>query len=180
MLKISKLSERRRATSWYYDVNEFCLSLSEIYDLPLIKVCGIMSALSPNNTFKTNCMSLERFLKHKGNCKVTCFNNQKEKAKEILFMDNPTEDKIKNVLGGLKTQAFFENLYRPQTSRAVTVDIWQIRWAKSIGLIPEKGTLTPKRYRRIADMVTKVANDLQLKPHEYQALTWYETRGSLF
>lgn len=174
------LSNKKQATNWYYEVNEFCLSLSEIYDVPLIKVTGIMSALSPNNTFSSNCKSLERFLKYKGMCRVTTFHGQKEKAKQILFMENPTEDKIKSILGGLKTQAFFENLYRPHTSRAVTVDIWQIRWAKSIGLIPEKGTLTPKRYRLIADMVTKVANDLQLLPHQYQALTWYETRGAMY
>ena len=174
------MMSKKRATQWYYDVNDFCLSLSEIYEVPLIKVTGIMSALSPNNTFAMNCKSLELFLKHKGNCKVTTFNGQKNKAKQILFMTEPTEEKIKSVLGGLKTQAFFENLYRPKTSRAVTVDVWQIRWAKSIGLIPENGTLTPKRYRRVADMVTKVANDLQLKPHEYQALTWYETRGAMY
>lgn len=168
----------KNSINWYYEVNDFCLSLSEIYNVPLIKVSGIMSALSPNNTFKTNCLSLHRFLKHKGNCKVSTFNGQKEKAKQILFMDNPTEEKVKAILGGLKTQAFFENIYRPKTSKAVTVDIWMIRWAKQIDIMPENGTLTAKRYRKISDMISKVASDLSLKPHEYQALTWTKVRGA--
>jgi len=176
----SKLAERRHAVSWYYEVNDFCQSLSEIYDVPLIKVAGIMSALSPNNTFASNCKSLEKFLKHKTDCKVSTFNGQKNKAKEIYFMENPTEEKIKAVLSGLKTLSFFENIYRPKTSKAVTIDLWMIRWAKSLKLIPEKGSLTPKRYRMLSDMVTKVANDLQLRPLEYQALLWVEQRGEIY
>ena len=172
--------KNKSAINWYYEVNDFCLTLSELYHVPLIKVAGIMSALSPNNTFASNCKSLNNFLKHKGNCKVTTFNGQKEKAKQILFMDNPTEQKIKAVLSGLKTQSFFENIYRPHTSMAVTIDIWQIRWAKKLKLIPESGSLTPKRYRMLSDMVTKVARDLNLKPHEYQALTWTEIRGKQY
>ena len=175
-----KLKERLRAASWYFEVNDFCQSLSEIYNIPLIKVAGIMSALSPNNTFASNCKSLNNFLKYKGNCKVTCFNNQKEKAKTILRMKKPTEEKIKACLGGLKTQAFFENIYRPLSSKAVTVDVWMIRWAKQNKLIPENGTLTPKRYRMLQDVVQKAAKDLQLLPHQYQAMAWINIRGAAY
>lgn len=171
----------KQAINWYYEVNDFCQSLSEIYDIPLIKVSGIMSALSPNNTFASNCKSLEKFLKYKTDCKVTTFNGQKNKAIEIYFMESPTEEKIKKVLGGLKTQSFFENIYRPHTSTSVTIDLWMIRWAKTIGIMPEKASLTPKRYRMISDMVKKVALDLHLKrPHEMQALLWVKERGESY
>lgn len=174
------LTQQKQAINWYYEVNNYCLTLSEVYNISLIQVSGIMSALSPNNTFASNCKSLEKFLYHKGDCKVTTFNGQKNKAKEILFMDSPTEEKIKTVLRGDKTMSFFENIYRPHTSDSVTVDLWQIRWAKKLKLIPEKGTLTKKRYKLIAQMVRQCASELKIRPHEYQALTWVQIRGSQY
>jgi len=95
-------------------------------------------------------------------------------------MHNPTEEKIKDVLGGLKTQAFFENMYRPHDSNAVTVDLWMIRWAKKLKLIPEKGGLTPKRYGIVAKRIEDVARKQNLLPHQYQALAWVELRGNKY
>jgi len=171
---------KQDATNWYYEVNDYCTTLSEVYGVSLIQVSGIMSALSPNNKFESNCKSLEKFLQYKGQCKVTTFNGQKLKAQAILDMDTPCENSIKEILRGNKTMAFFENIYRPHTSEAVTVDLWQIRWAKKLKLIPEQGGLTDKRYKIVANEVKKYANDLGLKPHEYQALTWVEIRGSQY
>lgn len=167
---------------WYYEIHDYCKTLSEYHNVPLIKVAGILSALSPNNTFRMNVMSLEKFLRTKGNCKVTTFGNQKKKAQTILAAsDSISEDDVKTLLGkGLKTRAFFENIYRPKTSQAVTVDLWQIRWAKSMGIIPKKGTLTDKRYRDISKAVTDYASGLGLLPHEFQAMTWTAIRGSDF
>ena len=171
---------KKQAINWYFEINAYLQLLSEVYDVPLIKVAGIMSALSPNNTFKSNCKSLERFLETNGNCKVSTFNAQKNKALTILHMVNPTESEIKKVLSGLKTQSFFENMYRPETSKSVTIDLWQIRWAKRLGILSEKDSLTPKRYRMLSDIITKVARDLQLLPHQYQALSWVEIRGNQY
>lgn len=167
--------------NWYFEVNDYCKTLADYFNVPMIQVAGIMSALSPNNTFSSNIKSLEKFLRTKGNCKVTCFNSQKEKAKKILRMRKPTEEKIKEVLGkGLKTRSFFENIYRPDTSMSVTVDLWQIRWAKSMGLIPENGTLTNKRYNIVQDAVKNFADQLEMMPHQFQALTWVKIRGASF
>jgi len=166
------------ATNWYYEVNDYCLTLSEAYGIPLIKVAGILSALSPNNTFKGNCNSLEKFLEFKTDCKVSTFNGQKEKAKQIYNMVEPTESKIKAVLGGLKTQAFFCNIYQPYTSESVCIDLWMIRYARRLKLIPQEGTLTPKRYGIVEQAVREYADKLNLRPHETQALIWVDIRGS--
>jgi hypothetical protein len=131
-------------------------------------------------TFELNCRSLENFLEHNGDCKVTTFNGQKIKAQKILAMDTPCEQSVKAILGGNKTKAFFENMYRPETSYAVTVDLWQIRWAKKLGIIPVQGTLTDKRYRIVSDAVRAYADNMGLKPHEYQALTWVQIRGKQY
>lgn len=162
--------------NWYFEINDYCKTLSEVYNVPLIKVTGIMSALSPNNTVRLNCISLERFLRYKGNCKVTTFNKQKEKALTIYnSSDNITIEEVKAILGkkngGLKTKAFFDNIYRPETSQDVTIDLWMIRWAKMDGFI------TAKKYRTIADKVKTMANEIGVLPHQLQAKIWVDIRG---
>jgi hypothetical protein len=165
------------AHNWYFDIHDYCKTLSEVYDVPLIKVAGIMSALSPNNTVRSNVISLEKFLRTKGNCKVTTFNQQKEKALTILNADdNITVEQVKVILGekkdsGLKTKAFFDNIYRPHTSNEVTIDLWMIRWAKI------EGSLTPKRYRETAQKVKDLANKIGILPHQLQAKIWVDIRG---
>jgi len=113
--------------------------------------------------------------------KASTFKSQRDKAYVILHMVDYDEDKIKDILGkGLKTRSFFENIYRPYDSDAVTVDLWQIRWAKALNIIPEQGTLTPKRYRKIASRVRKYAKRINIMPHQFQAMTWVYMRGKAF
>ena len=154
--------------NWYFIVNDYCNFLSLAYDVPLIKVAAIMSALSPNNKFEQNCIDLERFLLSGGLSKASTYQSQRDKAFTILHMENYCEDSIKDILGkGLKTRSFFENIYRPYTSEAVTVDLWQIRWAKMLNIIPTDGTLTPKRYNKIAARVRKYSKKLNIMPHQF-------------
>lgn len=164
--------------NWYFEIHDYCTTLSEVYDVPLIKVAGIMSALSPNNTVNSNIKSLEKFLRYKGNCKVTTFNGQKQKALTIYNSpDNISIDEVKTILGknkdsGLKTKAFFDNIYRPHTSQEVTIDLWMIRWAKI------EGSLTLKRYRDTAQKVKDLAQEIGVLPHQLQAKLWVDIRGN--
>jgi len=161
------------AQNWYFTVNDYCKTLSDTYNVPLIKVAGIMSALSPNNTFTTNIKSLERFLQTGGNCKVATYNAQKNKALAIYNSpDSVSVEEIKTILGGLKTQAFFDNIYRPEISQDVTIDLWMIR---HFGI---QGSLTPKRYKTASDKIKKLAKQLNLLPHQVQAKLWVDIRGN--
>ena len=161
------------AQDWYFTVNDYCKTVSDMYNVPLIKVAGIMSALSPNNTFASNVKSLENFLKFKGNCKVSTYNGQKIKALAILNSgDDITVEEIKKILGGLKTQAFFDNIYRPESSQDVTIDLWMIR---HFGI---DGSLTPKRYRDASNKIKVLAKQLNLLPHQVQAKLWVDIRGN--
>jgi hypothetical protein len=163
--------------NWYFDIHDYCKTLSDFYNIPLIKVTGILSALSPNNTVRSNVISLEKFLRTNGNCKVTTFNQQKIKALTILkSSDNISIDEVKKILGtkkdsGLKTKAFFDNIYRPHTSQEVTIDLWMIRWAKI------EGSLTPKKYRGTAQKVKDLAHEIGILPHQLQAKIWVDIRG---
>lgn len=143
-----------------------------------------MSVLSPNVSFVQNVKSLEAFLETGGNCTVSTYSKQKVKADEIYALsDEATEEDVKAIIGkGLKTLAFFENIYRPHTSQAVTVDLWQVRWAKAKRIIPKSAGVQPtiKQYRLISASIQRRAKRLGMMPHEYQAMTWVEIRGKAF
>jgi hypothetical protein len=167
--------------NWYYELNDYCKTLSELHGIELIKIAGILSALSPNCTFQQNIKSLEKLLRTKGNCKVSTFGNQKRKAIEILNTDDISEENIKTILGkGLKTRSFFLNIYRPETSYETTIDLWMIRYAKDKGLIPVKGVLTDNRYKIIQKHIQERANEVGLMPHQLQAALWTEIRGAMW
>jgi hypothetical protein len=167
-----------KGKNWYFEVNDYCKTLSEIYNIPLIKVAGIMSALSPNNTFKSNVRSLERFLKNKGNCKVTCFDSQKNKAIKILNTNDNSYDNVLELLGkGLKTRAFFCNIYQPHKSEKVTVDRWAHRWGVERSIVPKGKALTDKRYKAIGVAMIKESKRINVLPHQFQAVKWVELRG---
>lgn len=165
--------------NWYFTVNEYCLHVAEAFDIPMIKVAGILAALSPNNKFDKNCIDLENFILTGGNCKVSTYNSNKEKAAKILNLSvlEANEESIKDILKGMKTVSFFENIFRPHTSEAVTVDLWQIRWAKLLNILPKQGALTPKRYNKVVARVRKYAKKLDIMPHQFQAVTWVALRG---
>lgn len=169
---------------WYYEVHDYCKGLSDKHGVPLIKVAAMMSVLSPNVSFVQNVKSLEAYLETGGNCTVSTYSKQKLKADDIYnSYDGITEDECKAIIGkGLKTLAFFENIYRPQTSTAVTVDLWQVRWAKNERIIPKSAGVqpTPKQYKIISNRIQYRAKKLGMMPHEYQAMTWVEIRGKAF
>lgn len=161
--------------NWYFEINDYCRTLSEVYNLPVIKVAGIMSALSVNTTFRLNITSLENFIKTSGNSKVSTYGSQKQKALKILNSHNEISiDEVKQILGGMKTKAFFDNIVRPHISREVTVDLWMIRWADM------QGSLTPKKYRDISNKIIELADDIGLMPHQVQAKLWVDIRGKSF
>jgi len=166
---------------WYFTINEYCLHLSIAFDVPLIKVAAIMAVLSPQNKFNQNCIDLENFLLTKGKSRASTFGNQVKKARRILNLETYNEDIIQEIIGkGLKTKAFFENIYRPHNSEKVTVDLWQVKWAKRLNIIPQKGSLTPKRYKTVSDAVKSEAKKRGIMPHQFQALSWINERGSQY
>ena len=161
---------------WYREARKFCLGISEQYDVPLIKVIGILAALSPNNRWARNKIDLELFLENPSvKTKVCTFMGQREKAVRIYFMHNPhayIQDAlcIKEILNGTKTKNFFENILDHKTSRQVTVDVWAFR---SCG-VDEK----TKYINDITLAYQEVAEELDLRPHQLQAVCWAVVRGS--
>jgi len=158
--------------NWYEEVNNFCLLVSLEYNVPVYKVAGILSALSPKNRFNRNLDDTITLITHGLDGKYGTFNNNRDKALRILNAKNIRE--VYNEFKGLKTRAFFLNIYKVYDYN-VTVDVWMIRLYKD--KIKTK-SLTNKSYRMIESMIQDKASKLNIYPNQMQAVLWSEIRGS--
>ncbi len=159
------------AMTWYQRAYNECLLLSQVFELPLPKVVGVVSALSPNNKWVQNLKDAWKFLdKPHLNTKVCTFKNQRRKALLILKSDG-TEEQIKQILKGEKTMNFFHNILNYQDSQVVTVDIWMYRF---MDLKP-----SVKNFKTTQQVIQQAANELDVLPHQLQAVLWGVTRGAI-
>ena len=161
-----------KGLNWYSEVNYWCMIVSEEYKIPLYKVCGILSALSPQNKFNQNLEDVIKLIETKGKCKVATFNQNKDKAIRILNATNIGQ--VFREFKGLKTRAFFLNLYKVYDTN-VTVDLWMIRMYKH--KIKTK-SLTNKSYKLIESEIQKEAKKINVYPNQMQAILWTQIRGS--
>jgi hypothetical protein len=170
---IAKLDETNYQASldWYFILHDYAKNLAERNDLTLLQTAGIISALSPMVIFTTNLRDAERFCATRSIANLATYTSQRKKALAILGAK--TEKEVLEILGGNKTKAFFLNIYKPMESNDVTIDSWMI---KVFGF----KSITPKRYKQASQWLSEVALELNLKPHQVQALVWVGARGKAF
>jgi len=156
---------------WYESANLHARQLSIEYNISLSKVVGIMAALSPNNKWERNKIDTRKFLENPCmSTKICTFMSQREKALYIYYGTGDSQE-IESILNGIKTKNFFNNILYHDTSQAVTVDMWAFR---SVG-VEEK----TKNIPLVTQAYSELANDLNIMPHQLQAVVWGVIRGSL-
>lgn len=156
---------------WYENAYMDSYLLSVKHDINLSKVVGIMAALSPNNKWDRNKINTDMFLSVPSlETKVCTFMNQRKKAISIYNGTGNVEE-IESTLNGIKTKNFFNNILFYGDSENVTVDMWAFR---SVG-VEEKLKNVPL----VTQAYTELANDLNIQPHQLQAVVWGVIRGSL-
>jgi len=155
--------------TWYKKANRICVKLSIKHDLPVYKVVGILSALSPRNKWERNIIDCESVIIHGMKARVCTFNANKEKAVKILNCEDESE--AFRLLNGRKVQSFYNNILKPKKVSTVTVDVHAMR---SVGLnrAPNK-TL----YDQVEEAYTELGELLGMLPHEAQAVIWGVVRG---
>jgi hypothetical protein len=156
---------------WYFILHDYAANLAERTNLPLFQVAGIISALSPMVMFTTNLRDAERFCSTRSIANLATYRSQRLKALMILGARN--ENEVLKILNGNKTKAFYLNILKPETSMDVCLDSWMQR-------VFEIKNYTPKRYREASETIAEIAQELNLKPHQVQALAWVGMRGKAF
>jgi len=156
---------------WYERAHIECQVIAQAYRLPLNKVVGVMASLSPNNKWARNIHDTWKFLeKPHMNTKVCTYKGQRRKA--LLILDsNGTDTSIKEILNGQKTKNFYDNILHYNSSDVVTIDMWAYR---SLDLDETK-----KNFEIAANAYKEAAVELNLRPHQLQAVVWGVVRGAL-
>lgn len=121
---------------------------------------GILSALSPRMPWSRNvALARQGFVAPLTGGALT---RSIAAANAILGGANPLD-----ILGGLKTRAFFDNILNPLTSDEITVDTHAIKIA---GL--DRDSVGKGLYRDIANGYREAADIVGIMPLEMQAVTW--------
>lgn len=182
---ISSINEKINGGNWYKEANEYAEHLNKLFNIDSkVKICGIISALSPACTWERNKIDAHNFLALSkfGNDNIltgnySTYKNNVRKAIEIFNLENPNKDKIGKILKGktgLKTESFFYNIY-DLDSENVTIDRHAIKVANNF----YKGggvSITEKQYRLCESAYKKVSKKYDLKPHQLQAIVWITYR----
>ena len=162
----STVDEIRHSNHWYNKAHVYCLLLSQKYNVSMLKVVGILAALSPNNKWERNVIDVESFLINPSDTvSVATYNSNKRKA---ILIYNSEDSEIESILKGLKTTSFYKNILNPEESKEVTVDLWMYR------MVNLKNTR--RNYFLIKEMVNHIADDKKVPSNVIQANLWITYR----
>lgn len=160
--------------SWYTSANLFCRDVSADYGIPLDKVCGVLSALSPGTGYDTNkkdCINLIKQFQGNGSFKFTTYPANVRKALSIL-KSNDSPITFFSRKTGAKTHSFYCNILNPFNSDTVTID----RHAYLIATGDVYTNLHLNQYEAIESHYIKEANKIGIRPLELQAVLWVNHR----
>lgn len=155
---------------WYSNARWLCENFSKRFNIPLFKVVGVMSALSPRNKWDNNVMDTMMLLKYGDRVTTHTFGANKRKALKIINQAKCSNDVI-TILNSDKTVNFFKNIYN-KNDLNVTVDVWAMR---AVGY---NKAITPKSYEEIATAYYNVALKHGILPKQFQAIIWETVRSA--
>lgn len=156
-----------RGMSWYKDAHHFCAKVSKYTRIPLFKVVGVLSALSPRNKWNRNKIDCIELIKRGKRGKYATFNANRDKALRILKARDIGE--VRKILNASKTVSFFNNILYPSVDTTVTIDVWAYR---TLGLEQKN-----KNYKIAEQTYKNVAQKLGIRAHNLQAILWENIRG---
>lgn len=153
---------------WYLNARRTCKRISKDTGIAFIKVCGIMSALSPATSWDKNIKDTMGFIKSP-EYRCTTYKNNVNKAHDIYNLENPSVKRICRILNGQKIMRFFLNIYSSKY-KVVTIDRHMISLYH--GTFDHGFKETPKRMKQIRADFKEVATYLNVRPYQLQAICW--------
>lgn len=157
----------------YRNYNRTLEEIADKFNLPLVRVAGAFSALSPNSDYRGNLRSTYTLCLGftKGNaeedCTVSTYNHNRAKAWRILQGEH-----FYSVFKGLKVRAFFRNITEPDHPEAITIDGHMFNIYRNQTKTMSESGFSRGKYEKIASVFRKVAEENGLLPCELQAILW--------
>lgn len=156
------LDDLVKGKEWYSEAHSFAVSLSNQYGISVMVACGIIAALSPQKEWNLNKiianLYFQEIYKHTGTQIQKCRNIEKCK----------TVEEINEVLGGLKTINFFNNIYDPRNPDYVCID----RHIAKVATGMDIEAVNKKQYELIKSVYICLAKKLGILPVDLQSICW--------
>ena len=161
--------------SWFR-YNQILRQLGDMHGFRLEAVCGVFSALSPNNDYHGNLRDTATVLAavklglDPDKFKVSTYHSNKRKAYLIAMGEEPLA-----LIVGPKTRNFYLNLIDPRAVSPVTIDghIYNAWNGKRMSLTSAATRFKNSLYETIADDVQALAQEKDMIPNQIQATLWH-------
>jgi hypothetical protein len=174
---LATLAEQREGMNWYNDANNYCRELAARFNVSVSQVAGIIAAFSPQCGWLENKRFALSFLMQPNKVVKTQIQTQKAQAILKLHADSDIFNALSIAGAAWKTKAFFLNIVNPNILTDVTIDRHAIavciqQPSKTEALSEAYGKLTLKQYRFFESCYIKASLELDIHPHQLQAITW--------
>lgn len=174
-------SEVINGLKWYNEAHEYCKELASRFNISLQQAAGIIAVFSPQAGWIENKRYAVSFLINPKNRLRSLV--QDIKAKKIIKLKS--EDQIYHALtvndAAWKTKAFFLNILNPDINTDVTIDRHAIACCiqstdNVYALDKTYAQPTLQQYNFFQSCFIQAAKQLDILPHELQAITWLAYR----
>jgi hypothetical protein len=157
--------------NWYQEARDFGSDVAKLFDIPISKVLGVTSVLSPLKEWGNNKKLAVEFIAS-GDCGH--MKNNKKKARDIMALDDDSalEFNILKIINGQKTTAFYLNMMYPNRTDYVTIDRHAVAIAIGRNATEFEQSLTKNQYKFLKDCYIMLAETLGLAPLHLQSITW--------
>jgi hypothetical protein len=178
---LASAQEIQEGANWYHNANCNAEAIANKTGLSVRKVAGVIAALSPQNRWERNCKDAEQLcllytvdgVGAAKQLKVGTFNNNKQKALDILQSE---EDSIESILNGRKIVAFFRCIL-VEDDVCIDGHAYSI-WLGNRVVTTKTPKISAKLYNEIAwdyDRATLTINKIMGTDYtaaQIQAITW--------
>lgn len=178
---MAKLSKTRKPHLWYESLNRICKELSQIHNVPLATIAGILVTFSAQKVFSENLTQTLQFLcglPIQGMYSKTQLNN----CQRILSGEDPLSVWAKE---SYKYRNFYASILLQDGAVCVDSHIINHYLEKHphsrLHKLDRKRIFESKRYyQTIQDYVRKFAAEMGMKSYQAQAHLWVIQRGQMF
>ena len=176
---LASLSEIQAGQNWYAFANTFADELATKYDVPRLKVHGVIAALSPRNRWERNMIDAESMVKVYAaggdyddllELKVCTFTPNKIKAARILTLKCVSDTEIKAILSGPKMIEFYHCI-QELDDLCIDGHAYSI-WVGDRVTLANVPSIGKKLRQTIKADYHEAAKVLGLPPYIVQAITW--------
>ncbi len=161
--------QMERGLNWYEDAHTLARALAKLSNVTVEQAAGVIAALSPACPWERNIMEAQALLAGNEDVSFTTYPANVDKAYRIKNGGKPLD-----ILGGKKVRSFYALILNPSDPYSVCVDrhavecITYREWRSD----QEKQSFLRSQYDRAADVFRSLAAELDLLPHQVQAITW--------